>query len=206
VDSTLTKSATADAETRLPRKFLKADEASLSERDTPLERPILSNTQSVTTRTLQGDTQQFPIPSHSHAANGRPGQGQRCDIRSGYYEPSSSRNLADHQVPHEKERSVPVTALGSRDEINPSMSKRRSKRNKGSRSPLGKLTRKSWSSDESRPKESYTPSPKPHEGVATPVVNTRPRPTFTTCKIKIMIAKDVVAQQTKQALHTIPTK
>ena len=69
VDSTLTKSATADAETRLPRNFHKADEASLSARDTPPERPSLAYKQSVKTPTLEGDTLQCPIPPH--ATDGR---------------------------------------------------------------------------------------------------------------------------------------
>ena len=69
VDSTLIKSATADAETRLSREFLKADEAGLSARDTPPERPSLTNTQSVETPTLEGDALQCPIPPH--ATDGR---------------------------------------------------------------------------------------------------------------------------------------
>jgi hypothetical protein len=169
VDSTLTKSATADAETRLSREFLKADEAGLSARDTPPERPVLPNTQTVNATTLEEVTQQYPIPSHSHAEDRRPSKGQWGDIRSGYYEPSLSRGLTDHQAPHIEEKPAPVTGPGRQDEINPSRSKRRTTRKKGYQSPLRKTTRKSvsWSLDESRSTEPYTPPPKPHKGIET---------------------------------------
>ena len=63
----------------------------------------------------------------------------------------------------------------------------------------------SWSLDESRSAEPYTPPPKPHIGIETPVVNSKPHPTLTNSDIKIMIAKDVASQHTKLALHTIRT-
>ena len=63
----------------------------------------------------------------------------------------------------------------------------------------------SWSLDESRSAEPYTPPPKPHIGIETPVVNSKPHPTLTNNDIKIMIAKDVASQHTKLALHTIRT-
>jgi hypothetical protein len=207
VDSTLIKSATADAETRLSREFLKADEAGLSARDTPQERLVFSNTQSANETTPKEVNQQYPIPSHSHAENRRPSRDQWCDIRSGYCESSLSRSLPDHQAPHIEEKPAPVTDLGRRDEINPSRFKRRTTRKGESRSPLRKTTRKSvsWSLDESRSAEPYTPPPKPHIGIETPVVNSKPHSTLTNSNIKIMIAKDVASQHTKLALHTIRT-
>ena len=82
VDSTLTRSATADAETRLSREFLKADEAGLSARDTPQELLVFPNTQSANETTSKEVNQQYPMPSHSHAEL-TDGQAETSGVTSG---------------------------------------------------------------------------------------------------------------------------